>query len=858
MILNSEVPRLLIDSAEPLIYDFNEPDHQYVMFDRSLENRLLLPFSVPVSELRGTVTLHGRPIDAFAKNILIGDARLGVLALRLCDELKEYGEEAELEIRGFQSEDGAEMLPQTLTIRTPGKAEPQPQFAKHEAVSLQAAQDGIVLLKNDNAALPLREGERLNLFGEGVNCFRSCAVGAGKINPRYSVGLREAAARYGGGEPSDTAIYVLTRCSGENSDGSSAPGEYALTAQEKAELSALRNRFPKLAVVMNTGCPIGLAYFEQLGVDALVWNGFGGMLAGQALVDVLLGKVNPSGKLPDTWAARYEDLPSSRNFYDSADRPRLVGDSPVWMDTVYEEDLYVGYRYFETFWRESFQGYPFGHGLSYTSFSKQAASFVWNQEARSVTAAVAVANIGARAGREVVQLYAAKPASRLEQPARELVAFAKTRLLQPGELEVLTLFIPFDRLGSYDEAQAAWLLPAGDYHFFLGGSVREATEIASFPIEEDVFLRRLKNRMRPTESFPRLSVSDPKGTYPTGMKSGVKDGRFTRREQAEQFPHARLPRPEQRISFHELLRNPALLPQFVGGLDVKTLSRLSVCANHGWGIEGRGEAGRLCHPEDLDLPEMVVADGNSGVNLREKNIGFPSGVTLCASFDTDLMERAGRVIGEEAGRLGIDLILAPGMNLHRNPLCGRQPEYFSEDPYLAGAMAGYYCRGLESAGVGGCYKHLIANNCESARKRNQSLISERAIRELYFRAFAYALEVHEPVSVMTAYNAVNGLHTSCDPELIQGLLMEECGFRGFVMTDWTSYDTADVAEMAAAGISWITPGSEDDTYTSLLEQAVTDGTLPLEQLQENVLRIIRALLTLAERRTQGAQEARAS
>ena len=250
---------------------------------------------------------------------------------------------------------------------------------------------------------------------------------------------------------------------------------------------------------------------------------------------------------------------------------------------------------------------------------------------------------------------------------------------------------------------------------------------------------------------------------------------------------------------------------------------------------------------------MIVTDGNSGVNLKEGNIGMPSGVTLASSFDKKLMEKVGRVIGEEARELGVQLILAPGMNLHRNPLCGRHPEYFSEDPYLAGVMAGSFCRGLESAGVGGCYKHFLANNAETGRKRNQSILSVRAIRELYFRAFEYALEIHEPVSVMTSYNAVNGLFTSCDPELIEGLLFDECGFEGFVMTDWNSYDSADVAEMAAAGNSWITPGSEDDTYVREIEAAVRDLRLPLGQLQENVLRLMRGLIKL-ERLRQNASK----
>ena len=230
--------------------------------------------------------------------------------------------------------------------------------------------------------------------------------------------------------------------------------------------------------------------------------------------------------------------------------------------------------------------------------------------------------------------------------------------------------------------------------------------------------------------------------------------------------------------------------------------------------------------------------------MKKRNIGFPSGVTLCSSFNKDLMEQVGRVIGEEASELGIDLILAPAFNIHRNPLCGRHPEYFSEDPYLAGKMAGYYCRGLESTGVGGCYKHLMANNAESSRKRNQSVISERAIREIYFKAFEYALEEYEPVSVMTAYNAVNGVFASEDADLLLGLMREENHFQGFFMTDWESYAFADIVSMEAAGNTWITPGSEDETYTAPIVQAVQSGQLRLGRLRENVYYLMKALLKL--------------
>ncbi|MBQ2634452.1 MAG: glycoside hydrolase family 3 protein [Oscillospiraceae bacterium] len=863
----------ILNADAPLLFDFNDPDSQYVMFDRELEGRFLLTFSEPMALDGGRVLLHGRPLDVIVRELSIGEYRCSVLAVDLAAVLHDYGQKAVLHIEGYRDRQGAEMLPAEISVYTPEKVFPEPRFAAHEQIALQAAQDGIVLLKNEKAALPLPAGETLNFFGKDLFCFRLCAVGAGKITPRYAIGLLEAAEAeaehplnrelldfYACGEnripneamlkrareASDTALFVLSRCSGENTDNASARGEYTLTEAEEALLAALREHFDRLVVILNVGYPIAADFAERFGVDAVVYNGFGGMLAGRALMDVLTGRVNPSGKLPDTWAARYEDLPASHNFYDCGDgKPRLVTDEgETWVNTVYEEDIYLGYRYFETFPEARRGGFPFGHGLSYTRFEKAAEAFAFDGDTLRVT--VRVTNTGAAAGREAAQLYLSKPQGRLEQPARELVEFEKTLLLAPGESEMLTMSVPLRRMASFDEEAAAWVAAEGSYCVFLGGSVREAEEIGRFTLEADRVLRRVKRRMRPNLPFTRMTQRDPAGTYPKGELSGVADVDSLRpaRENVERFSHTELPRSGRRLTFRDVLADESLLEELVGNLDVKTLCRLSVCANHGWGVEGRGEAGRLYAVDGLELPDFVVADGNSGVNLHDRNIGFPSGATLCASFDKELMEDVGRVIGEEAKALGISLILAPGMNLHRNPLNGRQPEYFSEDPYLAGTMAGHYCKGLESTGVGGCYKHLIANNAESARKRNQSVISERAIRELYFRAFQIALEVHEPISVMTAYNAVNGLFTSCDAELIQGLLFEECGFEGFVMTDWCSYDSADVAEMAIAGNSWITPGSEDDTYTAQLEAAVADGRLSLAQLQQNVLRLLRALLIL--------------
>lgn len=328
----------------------------------------------------------------------------------------------------------------------------------------------------------------------------------------------------------------------------------------------------------------------------------------------------------------------------------------------------------------------------------------------------------------------------------------------------------------------------------------------------------------------------------SAFRSGQNKLTFLPYEKRKHYPAKfDMEKPKEKVTFDAVRKNPSRAAEFVAQMSPEELARISVCASAGWGMEGIGEAGRVFQTEGYDLPDFPVSDGNSGVNLNIKNIGMPSGVTICASFNKELSEAIGCVIGEEAKTLGMPLVLAPAFNIHRNPLNGRQPEYFSEDPYLSGVMAGFYAKGLEGAGVGGCYKHFIGNNCESSRKRNQSLISERAIREIYFRTFEYAMDVHMPASFMTAYNAVNGCPTAADEELLQGLLREENGFAGFVMTDWTTYDSVDVAAMVQAGNCWITPGSNDDTYTGQIKKGLENGTIDTARLQENVTALIRTM-----------------
>ena len=543
---------------------------------------------------------------------------------------------------------------------------------------------------------------------------------------------------------------------------------------------------------------------------------------GKALVEILDGRVTPSGKLPDTWSRDYWDIPAAANFYQPDSPAQALGaDVSVFVDTCYQEDIYVGYRYFETF--DVPVAYPFGYGLSYTSFDIKG-------ELQGQNVRVQIKNTGDAAGKEVVQVYAEIPDGKLEQPAKRLVAFGKTRLLQPGEDEELDFSVTDKELESFDCNTADWVMEAGRYKIFVGNSVKALNVCGEFAVDERRILRHSEHLMKTPVEMPLLTKKD--GELPKGIRTGVKEG-----------VRCLEPGGERR---HYSEEQPEVVEQdFVDTLSLWELARLSVCASHGWGMHEKGEAGRIFALQEKNIPSFRVADGNSGVNVRNPNIGMPSSNLMCATWNSRLMYDVAGVLAEEAKENDIQMILAPAMNIHRNPLCGRHPEYFSEDPYLAGIMAGNLSKGLEDRGVSSSVKHVIANNSEATRKRNHSLIPERALREIYLKAFEVALGVHQPDSIMTAYNACNGCFTAEDEELIQGVFRREFGFQGFVMTDWNSYDTADVAGCVQAGNCWLTPGTVDDTFVTLIVEGVKEGRIDEKRLRANV----RYLLRVVQKRT---------
>lgn len=861
----------LLSPMGPLEYDFHDIDGLYFMLDRQLSGCLVMMWAKPMNpDIMGTVMLNGIKVPGCIHQYMEIMGNMWILGIPLRGLVTEYGKAYQLHVEGFVDVDGNEMNPQDFTVKGMEKVEQKPEDAVHEQIALEAAREGIVLLKNADKVLPIKKGGSLNLFGRGVHEFRIGAVGAGKINPRYSINFIEAVRDrkdYSLNEElvefyrcdrdtlppaeilmrakalSDTAVVFLTRAAGENQDASTGKGDYYLSDDEELLIKKVTDTFKRTIVVLNVGYPIDVTFVEKYQVAGLVNLGLAGMLAGPALLDVLSGDVNPSGKLPDTWATDYFDIPASRNFYDCVDKPCLTEDENVYVDTCYEEDIYVGYRYFNTFSKAV--AYPFGYGLSYTDFH------IWQEnisfDGESLILDVYVKNIGGKPGKEVVQIYVGKPESELEQAEKELVYFEKTEELLPGEIQQLHIHVPVKTLTSYSEDKAAYIFSKGLYRIYVGNSA-EALECGSFEIGETRIIKQVTNLMSCRSTLKLLSKKEPEHTWPVGDMSGVVKEKktFYPYQKRKSYPaefHTAPPR--ERLMFDDVRKNPARAAEFTAQLSPEELARISICASAGWGMEGIGEAGSIFRLAGYDLPDFPVSDGNSGVNLNIKNIGMPSGATICATFNKKLAEAVGAAIGEEARALGIPLILAPAFNIHRNPLNGRQPEYFSEDPYLSGVMAGFYARGMENAGVGSCYKHCIGNNCESARKRNQSLISERAIREIYFRTFEYAMDIHMPASVMTAYNAVNGCPTAADEELILGLLRKENGFDGFVMTDWTTYDSVDVASMIQAGNCWITPGSIDSMYTDQIMKGLKNGTITLARLQENVTALVGTLARLA-------------
>lgn len=607
----------------------------------------------------------------------------------------------------------------------------------------------------------------------------------------------------------DTAVVVLGRAAGEDRENVLQKGSFYLTDAEHALLQAATAHFAHVAVVLNVGNIIDFSWVEEYPIEALLLVWQGGMEAGNAVSDLLLGRISPCGKLTDTIARRYESYPSAANFGNAAYND-------------YAEGIFVGYRHFETRAKDDVI-YPFGYGLSYSDFRISA-------EYKENLVYYAVVNEGAYAGKATVEVFVKKPNGAIENPARELIGFHKTKSLSPGEREEGTIAPALREFASFDEEQNAFVLPVGKYEIYVGSDVRSADMVASFSVEEPCVVERCSSILRGPLKEKILSA----------------------------LP-SELPQSECKGKLFDVKTGKLSIEEFVASLsdaELEALSRGDFTMDSPLGAKGNAGVmgGVLPALQERGVPAVTMTDGPSGIRLRTPCSLIPMGTLLACTFDEELISSVYRLLGEEMGERGSHVLLAPGMNLHRNPLCGRNFEYFSEDPFLTGKIAAAAVRGIQETGASACPKHFCCNNQEFNRNRNDSRVGERALRELYLRGFEICVKEADPRFLMTSYNKINGEWAHYHYRLVRGVLRGEWSFKGCVITDWwmqpsKSPDFKNIKNNSyrvRAGVNVLMPGGgygeEGLQGGSLLAELGKDEGLTRGELQKNAVEVLSVIL----------------
>ena len=722
---------------------------------------------------------------------------------------------------------------------------------EHILLSKDAAREGMVLLKNENGLLPLAAGSKIALFGKGSFDYVKGGGGSGDVYTAYVRNLYEGLKaqetavqiyeplsafyrtdirhQYEAGaapgmtvEPelpaeladgakayADIAVVVISRFSGEGWDRSSIEcnnefnpwdnetsmpkiskevfpdGDFYLTSREKAMLSMVKDRFDKIVVVLNIGGIIDLSWVkddDQISSALLAWQG--GMEGGLAMAELLTGKGNPSGKLVDTFAAKTEDYPSTANFHESFDYVN------------YTEDIYVGYRYFETIpGAKEKVVYPFGYGLSYTTFYLDVP--VVEQTEDEICATVQVTNTGDAAGKEVVQLYFEAPQGILKKPARQLAAFAKTRLLLPGETQLVRLSFKKEDMASYDDlgkiAKSAYVLEKGIYKIYAGTSVRDIEEIDQMELSENVITRQLSAHLVPNslkermlsdgsfEALPQSECPDINECVFEKMKPGTEEGLTPA---VRGCSRGALFDNYGKKQFIDVAEGKLSLDEFMSQLSDDDLLHL-LGGQPNTGVANTFGFGNL---PDYGVPSIMTADGPAGLRIGSEcgvcTTAWPCATLLACTWNPALIQQIGQAGAEEVKENNLAVWLTPAVNIHRNPLCGRNFEYYSEDPLIAGKMGAAMVKGIQSQHIAASVKHFAANNKETNRKHSDSRVSERALREIYLRVFEIIVKEAQPWTIMSSYNAINGHRASENHELLEDILRGEWGFKGMVTTDW--------------------------------------------------------------------------
>ncbi len=620
-------------------------------------------------------------------------------------------------------------------------------------------------------------------------------------------------------------------------------GDFYLSNAEAAMVEAVASNFKKVVVLMNVGGMVDTKWFkEDDRIQSVLMTWQGGMDGGTAAAEVLVGKVSPSGKLTDTYARDLADYPSSYNFHDSEDY------------VEYTDDIYVGYRYFETIpGAKEKVVYPFGFGLSYTTFALENAKAC--EQDGVITVSVDVINTGKCAGKEVVQVYFGAPQGKLGKPAKQLIGYQKTDLMQPGESRHILISFKVDDMASYDDlgkvCKSAWLLEAGAYKVFVGTDVSSAAEVEYQHIEEtDRVTEQLTARMVPTQLKERLCADGTFEPLPTGTPHDPDEDGLVHQKHNEMQSIVPATRGRDRVArvwgsytysgktLLDVAEGRATLDELVGQFSDKELIEI-LGGQANTGVANTFGYGNF--PE-YGIPNVMTADGPAGLRVFPGRgvvaTAFPCACVLACTWDPEVVESVGAAAALELKENNIGFWLAPALNIHRSPLCGRNFEYYSEDPYLAGKQAGAMVRGIQSQRVGATIKHFACNNKETNRKNSDSRVSERASREIYLKAFEMIVKEEQPWSLMTSYNIINGWRASEYTDMLTGILREEWGFEGFVMTDWWTLGEQYKEVKAGNDIKMATG------FPERMQEALDKGLITREEMETSAKRMLKMLLKL--------------
>ena len=743
----------------------------------------------------------------------------------------------------------------------------------------KVAQEGAVLLKNDGV-LPVMN-ENVSVFGRCQKDYYKSGTGSGGlVNVAYKTNLMDSlkacentkinealAEMYenwikenpydegtGWEQPwsqkemplsdevvknarafSEKAVVVIGRTAGESKDNKEEKGSWLLSEGEEEMLKAVTAHFSEVAVILNVGNIIDMSWIEKYSIKSVLYVWQGGQEGGNAAADLISGKVSPSGKLADTIAYSLSDYPSYNNFAESD-------------DCVYQEDIYVGYRYFETFKKDRVM-YPFGFGLSYTKFSED---FEFSADDSEITVSAKVKNIGKFAGKETVQVYFEAPQGTLGRPCRELAGFAKTKELEKGEEDIKTVSFKVSQMAAFDDKNGCYVLESGEYKIYAGTDVRSAKLVGTYIKKETEIIEKTGCKLLPTVSFERLKPQKTENGF-KAVYEPVPTGKFNMdfcRETPKEIAYTG----DRGIKLCDVRDGKADMDDFLAQLSDKDLCHItrgegmsSPKVTPGTGCAFGGVTDSLL---GFGIPTLCGTDGPSGIRMDSgaKATGLPIGTLIACSFNTELVYEMFVYEGIELASYRIDAILGPGMNIHRHPLNGRNFEYLSEDPLLSGLMVAAMANGLSESNVTAVIKHLAANNREQNRHNCNSIVSERALREIYLKGFEIAIKNSNVKSLMTSYNPVNGVWSANNVPLVTGVLRNEWHFDGLVMTDWWANLNPETGEGGTKeNMIWFV-ASQNDVYmvcedaktrNDNLESALESGKITRAELLRNAEHICR-------------------